>query len=415
MRAAGRRAAGVALAVLALAAGRGEGAWPGERRPELLPDVGPPPRVVAMAASSARRAMLRNSDLVTEVVNALPASTRVLILTNDRSAFTVAGRAEAARVRFVELPFSDSLTIWPQDPFLVLTDGGETVLLTSRTFERADDRLMAAAIAEAAGCRVEESELSFEGGNIVSDRDHVLIGADTIRANAVDLDVSEVEVVLRFEAELGRPATVVGPVPQPVAHLDMMLTPLGDGRLAVADAGAGADVAEAALEDAPEEVRSFERWCEEHFFGRPSIRRLRGPDGPVRAPDLIGGTAEMVADSRRIAPVLDGVARSLAAAGFVVERVPFLFGGPGSQVAGHGRAASLTKAAYPMLTYNNVLVVDGGGDASVYLPRYGLDRLDRTAAKDWEGIGFEVHPVDGLAVSAMYGGSLRCSVKVLQR
>jgi hypothetical protein len=51
----------------------------------------------------------------------------------------------------------------------------------------------------------------------------------------------------------------------------------------------------------------------------------------------------------------------------------------------------------------------------VYLPRYGLDALDRAAVRAWEALGYEVHPVGGLAVSAMYGGALRCAVKVLER
>jgi len=410
----------VCLAVAVVVAGLvpvGGGAVPPPlaSRASLLPDVGGSPRVVAVVANSARRAMLRNADLVSNLVNGLPESTRVLVLTNDRKAFTVAGRREPGRVRFLELPFTSPLTIWPQDPFLVLTDGQDTVLLTSRSFERADDRLMAPAIAAARGYRLVESELSFEGGNIVSDERRVMIGADTIRRNAIELDVNEVEVVLRFETELGRPVTVVGPVPQPVAHLDMMLTPLGDGRIAVADAGAGAELAERALSDRPDEVHAFETWCEEHFFGRPAIRELDGPGGPVRAPGLLGVTADMVASSRRIAPVLDRVAGSLADAGLRVERVPWLDGGPRRRGPNEDGETPDLRAAYPMLTYNNVVLVDDGDRRAVYMPRYGFDALDRVAADTWASLGFVVHPIDGLAISAMYGGALRCSVKVLER
>jgi len=407
-------AATVLLAAGMAAAGDGDEAG-SSIRAGLLPDVGESPRMVTVVANSARRAMLRNADLIANLVNGLPDSTRFLVLTNDRAAFVVTGREQPERVRFLELPFTSPLTIWPQDPFLVLTDGDETILLTSRKFERADDRLMAPAIAADRGYRLATSALSFEGGNIVADQERVFIGANTIRRNAIELGVGEVEVVLRFETELGRPVTVVGPTPQPVAHLDMMLTPLGDGRLAVADTGAGADLAERALVDDPDQVRSFESWCENHFFGRPAIRELDGLDGPIRAPELEGGTARMIDSSRRIAPVLDGIASSLIGAGFRVERVPLLDGGPirGEHAAFEMRPTM--RAAYPILTYNNVLLADTNGRRSVYLPRYGFDPLDRAAEQTWRSMGFEVHAIEGLAISAMYGGALRCTVKVLER
>jgi hypothetical protein len=33
----------------------------------------------------------------------------------------------------------------------------------------------------------------------------------------------------------------------------------------------------------------------------------------------------------------------------------------------------------------------------------------------WQSLGFTPRPVDGLTISAMYGGALRCAVKVLVR
>src|SRR5687767_8895717 len=223
-------AAAVLLSACACAAPPAEA----PRRFTLLPDVGARPSLVAVSANSARRAALRNADLVTNLVNGLPVSTKFLILTNDRAAFTVTRNDQPDRIRFLDLPFENLITIWPQDPFLVLTGpGGAVTLLTAKDFERADDRLMANAVAWEASYGVQASGLFFEGGNIVSDREHVFIGANTIRQNALELDVPEPEVVLRFEEELGRPVLVVGPVPQAVSHIDMALTPLGDGRLAL--------------------------------------------------------------------------------------------------------------------------------------------------------------------------------------
>ena len=292
----------------------GRGPAPASAGSTLLPDIGGRPSVVAVNVNSARRATLRNASLVTNLVNGLPPSTRFVVLTNDRSAFTVARNDRPDRIRFLDLPRESPFTIWTQDPFLVLTDAiGDVTLLTSRAFDRADDRMMAEAIAKDGGApyRLRASGLSFEGGNIVSDREHVFIGANTVRANAFELKVSEAEVVLRFEEELGRSVLVMGPVPQPVGHIDMMITPLGNGRIALADPAAGARLAERALEEDPASVETFERWVEEYFFGDPTIREVRGVDGPIDVPQVRGRTREMIEWSWKVAAELDGVAKSL--------------------------------------------------------------------------------------------------------
>lgn len=385
--------------------------------PTLLPDVGARPKAAVISVTSARRAALRNAGLVTNIVNGFPPSLRFVVLTNDLAAFTVSRNDDPQRVRFVELPVKSPITIWTQDPFLVLepdaATGGPT-LLRSRGFERADDRLMAAAIAEASGYALRDSELSFEGGNIVSDRQHVLIGANTIRYNAVELGTSESEVVLRFERELGRPVLVLGPVPQPVSHIDMAVTPLGDGRIAVADPAWGAAIAEAQLEDDPGAVEAFERLCEEEFFGHPDIRGITAGGGVLERPDVVGRTREMIERSLERAAALDGLADALAQAGYVVERIPFLFGGPQLSSEDESRPGRL-RPEYPMLTYNNVLLEADVDGEVVYLPRYGWPAMDEAAASAWSEIGFATRPIEGLTVSAMYGGALRCSVKVLER
>ena len=403
----------ILTAVLALGCA-GTAGSPSAGRPTLLPDVGPAPRVAAISVNSARRATLRNAGLIMNIVNGLPASTRFLLLTNDRSAFTVARDDRPGRVRFLDLPFENPITIWTQDPFLVLHGpGDEITLLASKEFDRADDRLMAEVIAREAGYRVAPSTLFFEGGNIVSDDEHILIGANTIRRNAAEFDVPDAEVALRFEEELGRPVLVVGPFPQPIGHIDMAITPLGGGRIAVADAAAGAAIAERALKENPESVAAFERWTEEHFFGDPAIRELTGKDGALTAPKVAGRTAEMVTRSREVAPFLDGVAESLARHGYRVERVPLLFGGP--EADPEAGDTERMRAAYPMLTYNNVILETGKGGGRVYLPRYGWPAMDDAARDAWTALGFAVQPVDGLTISAMYGGALRCAVKVLAR
>jgi hypothetical protein len=379
--------------------------------------VGARPKAAVISVTSARRAALRNAGLVTNIVNGLPRSLRFIVLTNDLAAFTVSRNDDPQRVRFIELPGESPITIWTQDPFLVVKPApatGRPTLLRSRGFDRADDRLMAAAIADAGGYSVRDSELTFEGGNIVSDRQNILIGANTIRYNALELGTNEREVALRFERELGRPVLVLGPVPQPVSHIDMAVTPLGEGRVAVADAAWGAAIAEAQLEGDPDAVEEFERLCEKEFFGHPDIVGITSGAGGLERPEVVGRTRAMIELSRERAPALDGLADALAKTGYAVERIPFLFGGP--QLSSDGESLSGRLGPdYPMLSYNNVLLEADVDGEVVYLPRYGWPAMDRAATRAWSEIGFEPRAIDGLTVSAMYGGALRCSVKVLER
>ncbi len=57
-----------------------------------------------------------------------------------------------------------------------------------------------------------------------------------------------------------------------------------------------------------------------------------------------------------------------------------------------------------MLTYNNVLIETGESGKVVYLPSYGWPAMDEAAVAAWQSIGFEPCRVEGLAISAMYGG-----------
>jgi hypothetical protein len=405
-----------------VAAGAGLLLWPRDAAPlppfpggRLLADTGGPVTLAVGSVVSARRSALRNAATVSNIVNALPARARLLLLANDRAAFTIARDPAPGRVAFVELPGDTPITIWPQDPFLVLRrDDGASCLLASREFPRAGDRAMARALADHLGWPHAVSGLDFEGGNIVADERRAFVGAETIRANAVRLEVDDADVARRFERELGLPVLVVGPLPQPVGHIDMVLTPLGAGRLALADPGRGAEIAERELEGSPAGVEAFERACEAAFFGIPGVRVLRDPDGKeLRAPPLVGATKEAASHCRSLAAVFDRLAEDLRREGYSVVRVPFLAGAreaPREAVDGE-RPEDGGGPGYPTLTYNNVLLEEG----RVYLARYGLEALDSAARRVFEEQGFEARPVDGLAVSAMYGGSLRCNVKVLAR
>ena len=111
-----------------------------QEREKILSDVGSEIRLVACSATSARTSSLRNAELVSSIVNGLPQDVHVLLLVNDRSAF--ASSTNNSRVTFVEMPPDSDISIWPQDPFVVVQGKSSTKLITPCSFNREDDERM---------------------------------------------------------------------------------------------------------------------------------------------------------------------------------------------------------------------------------------------------------------------------------
>jgi hypothetical protein len=377
----------------------------------VLSDVKGQLSVVVLSAVSAQQSSLRNAHLVARVVHGLPSDVHVLILVNDRQHFEFA--AGNRHVAFVEVPDAKTLSIWPQDPFVVVGNSHETCLLVPASFARFDDDQMANALAEALQIDVRQSSLEFEGGNIVVGNESVFIGFDTIEKNMKNLQLESPVVVDRFAVEFGRPVVVVGEQKQTIGHIDMVFTPLGDNKVAVADSRLGASIVKESLASAPLQIERFERRCEKKFFGHPRISKvqLRG-GGAISRPPLVGKTVQVLDESLALASELDQIAQQVEAAGFNVVRIPALIPAQSDRVDEFGNA----KPEYPFLTYNNVLMeIEDATTRIVYLPQYGLSTLDAEARLVWENLGYDVRPIRGFAISSMYGGALRCSTKVLSR
>jgi hypothetical protein len=369
--------------------------------------------------NSARKASLRNAGLVRNIFKALSDHAKITILTNDRLALIDPDNPFPGPVEILELPEDADFTIWPQDPFLVLTrKNGEPVILESAEFKRADDRLIAKKLSASLNCEYRQSALSFDGGDIVSGDRHIFIGEETIRNNADKLNRSEEDIVRQFEMELKRKILVLRPMPMPGGHIDMVVTPLGKDRILVGDTRWGARIARNTLKKNPDAVRRFERSCEEMFFDDPRISTLNVKGGKtLTRPKVVGQSASVAESSEKIAGQLDLLAEGLRRFGYTVERIPLLLPvQPHSN--NHNRSkrdGPILNEYYPCLTYNNVLVEDNGRDKIVYLPQYGWADFDNAAKGVWMKLDYKIVPVTGLTVSAMYGGSLRCCVKVLAR
>ena len=377
---------------------------------KIMSDVGSEIRLVACSATSARTSSLRNAELVSNIVNGLPQDVHVLLLVNDRSAFATS--SNNSRVTFVEMPANSDISIWPQDPFVVVQGKSTTKLITPCSFNREDDERMPQQLASLLNLEVVHSEMHFEGGNIVCSEESVFIGYDTITHNSVLLGTATKSIVERFTKLFGRPVTVVGKSSQSIGHIDLIVTPLGDHRVAVADSRAGARLAAAAIDENPGLVQKFERSCEEMFFGHKDVSELRDRDGnSLVRPKVSGQTDKVMAASLLVAPELDSIAQQLSRAGYTIVRVPALI--PDQDGAGN---ETLDEAGrYPFLSYSNVLVEKRQNRPVVYLPQYGFDRLDKAAVQAWASLGYKVKPVPGFSTSSMYGGGLRCCTKVLLR
>lgn len=393
--------------------------WPKENDYSLLSDTDGSIQKAVCSVNSARRALLANAQLANHIINHLPAYTEVILAVNDPSAFRVAYDPFPGRVKFFTVPADAEMTIWPQDPFLVLCHpSGRKTLLLSAVFERADDLRVAELLGKYLGWPIRRSRFIFEGGNIVSDEEFIYIGSDTIVLNAAQHGQSAAQTVRQFEKELGRQIWVVGPSPQPIGHLDMMLAPLGRRRIILADPNWGAELAQHQLEQSAQEVSDFEERCRRMFFGNERTTVLYERPGRKAEPlGTQGLTKEAIQHCTAIAPVLDRIADEFARKGFEVIRIPYLSVSRNSPSAEPPSDPNETAPCirYPEITYTNVLQESTPENRRVYLPLYGWAVFDQTAAGVWEKAGFQVIGVDGFTISAMYGGSLRCCTKVLER
>lgn len=410
--------------------------------PRLASDAGEEIRIVACSLTSARNSSLRNTELVSNIINGLPKEVHVLLFVNDRKAFkhSMGDR----HVAFVDMPPESDISIWPQDPFLVLHGKHEIQLVTPLAFGRENDDRMPVQLGSVLDLDVVQSDLLFEGGNIVCGEKVAFVGADTIAQNVQMHETSAKKVTAKFENLLGRPVIVVGESPQRVDHIDMVLTPLYGNKVCVADTRAGAAIANSALKQNPEQVLDFETDCEQSFFGRSDIYELFDRDGNrIERPRIVGKTIDAVRSSIDLADELDQLARQLVEAGYEVDRMPAVFhsqdlaaeslqregsslGTQDPQASGtmataegeEGRRASQEdrrNLTYPFLTYNNVLIENRENQSIVYLPQYGFAALDEIAAQSWRKLGFQVKQIQGFSTSAIYGGGMRCCTKVLLR
>lgn len=214
------------------------------------------------------------------------------------------------------------------------------------------------------------SSFHLEGGNVVSNRRHVFVGANAVEDNPHRF-VSESAMFAELTRIFGRPTIAIqgrdGDVPW--IHTDMYLTPVDSRTILVSSPAEGCRLLEG-----------------QNTITVPQRDRQTQVEFDVVAADSPRQTR------------FDEVANQLSDLGYQVIRVPAL----------------INVQKDWMVTYNNVLMDYQDGQRIVLMPVYHIPELDHAAAQIYRALGFEVRPVDVSTVFQL-GGAIRCLANVTRR
>jgi hypothetical protein len=313
------------------------------------------------------------ADLLTDLLRGLADDVRVLIVVENQEEFDFLVRHLAARgvgglQRLVPVPTGFAITPWARDRFGALSTGGRTFLAVPEargmmSGPRGNDaRVPALLAATLPGTTCLPLPFQFEGGDLLADESHVFLAANALARNAPEDVDNRAGLLRRMEEFLGKPVVAIGEsaAEVPDHHICMFLTPLGEGRVMVADPDLGRQLYEAS----------------------PATNR---------------SAMAVETDPARSAP-FHNVARCLERRGFHVLRVPLL----------------LTATPRVFVSYNNAVLERRGGVKRVFLPVYDLPALDQAATARFAAQGWQVTPV---RVASLYRqtGSLRCQIGIIRR
>ncbi len=276
------------------------------------------------------------------------------------------------------------VSIWSRDRYIAMradAGGGLPVWLMpdvppsiDRQRRTADRGVAGLLNSQSQTCRPLDTELVFDGGNVLFDGARVLIGSNVLTENRQPGNA--VNVIARLEKLFGPPVVMV-PSPTsmpPIRHLDLYMTVIGAGRAVVSSPALGRDAMAAADEASRQALH-------ERLFATQSA-------GAAGLPDF----------SEARCALFDGVADALVASGFEVIRMPYADSRGGDFIVG----------------YTNVLQEYRDGRHIVYMPVYQVPALDAAARAAWERLGCEVRPIDVSSMCHLLG-AVRCLANVVDR
>ncbi len=317
------------------------------------------------------------ADTYRDLYSALPSDCSLIVVVPKAEEFdafmeTIGISEIDPRVRVVDI--KGRVSCWSRDRYIPFVKSGRRYVLLPRELEILEERKTELSIGRALpslspGVEIIESKFDIEGGNVLLDLDHVLIGAETIEDNLEQFDQDSDAVLSAIESVFGREPVVVGDVDSGLvhAHIDMFVTIIGPRRALVGD---------------PRLSQSLFR-----------VRELIGTES-TQVRD-IGEFSEET--QSHFEELYEGVVNDLTDAGFEVTRIPILHGDGGE-----------------VLTWNNAVLEVRDGKRIAYVPRYDVPLLDEAAFAVWEAAGYSVKPLRSELIITR-GGAIRCLTNVVER
>jgi len=316
-----------------------------------------------------------------DFVSALNSDVGVHIVCPNRSAFDdFVATVGPVKCRVAPILVGHPITTWSRDRWVALTPaatGRATTLWSPRgeageeiwPARAGDERVgrdIAAALAPLVVAR--RSGLYFDGGDFLADSEAVFVVPRILQHNIQQTVRGRKEFLDVLARELKRRVIFLDEAPD--HHAGMFMASAGDKTMLVGDPVLGRELVSV-------EMAQYDRAGTNEFMSLPG------------GPDFTASTQHL----------FDAVAGQCAAAGYRVVRIPVV-------PAQDGRT---------YLTYVNVLIDQQGDRRVVYLPFYrGVERLNAAARSIWEGLGYEIRPVD-CTTAYRHFGCLHCLVNVLKR
>ena len=137
------------------------------------------------------------------------------------------------RVSFTVAPAG---TMWAQDGSKPLAAGNATLMQSSGVIVQRPHYNQATRALKRLRFAIQESQLPFEGGNVIVGDFHVFMGSDQIEYVMDEFDVTRSEVLNAYERQFGKPILEIGVshpdnrAVQPAFHIDLFMTVARDWR-----------------------------------------------------------------------------------------------------------------------------------------------------------------------------------------
>jgi hypothetical protein len=371
-----------------------------------------------------------------EIFRKLPASMELTIVTHPSAAEALEGMLGEERPegtnRVVRSPDRARFSVWAEDAFVVVqdldTEGPVTYLLEPESFPRYADFQIAELVATATSLEVSQSPLVFQGGNVLTGDDFVLVGVDYLADSVARIEsggsvegfpvdgVAEdkfffVQSLFRESFDPARKVHFVTSTPQNRPQ-NRLIRERGELWLDDVEAGRGNR----------QPIFHIDMFIA--FAGRnPETGAYRILVGDPGMADRLLGWEPVEHD---LQSEYDEIAGQLAKLGYeairaplpyvmVRERIPLNVDVSGRTV----QLAGVRNWYHP--TSLNSLVQIEGYQRDVWLPTYGHPPFEELAVIDdeheriWRDLGFQVHRLGNFHLFAMRQGALHCIKKYLAR